>query len=273
MQLRGLGLGSWRKKKSENPGAREIAELSFRKCRRLPSFHPMLHETRTTVTRGHLSSSVVTWSKELDFRFKPELEVELTIFTNTLVWIWGLILSETRVSQGHSEAPWWTREFLVCPSTLGWAGGLGFHSPFAPAMNWRENSLRVFQPDMAFRSQVRGRGMNTRHQLLPTPSCPGGASALLLYCPHYFQWHSWLPPTQTLSSFHQPCATFCSASWGSSHSRFFFFLLATNYGKTGTQEEVSPRTKMLWALVHRAADPWSCDPDQCLTYRSGATAT
>lgn len=143
----------------------------------------MLHETHTTVARGHLSSSVVTWSKELDFRFKSELEVEVTIFTNTLVWIWGLILSETRVSQGHSEAPWWTREFLVCPSTLGWAGGLGFHSPFAPAMNWRENSLGVFQPDVAFRSQVRGRGTNARHQLLPAPSCPGGAPALLLYCP------------------------------------------------------------------------------------------
>lgn len=52
-----------------------------------------------------------------------------------------------------------------------------------------------------------------------------------------------------------------------------FSLLATNYGKTDTQEEVSPRTKMLWALVHRAASPWSCDPDQCFTDRSGATAT
>lgn len=60
---------------------------------------------------------------------------------------------------------------------------------------------------------------------------------------------------------------------GAAPTAGFFFLLATNYGKTGTQEEVSPRTKMLWALVHRAADPWSCDPDQCLTYRSGATAT
>lgn len=219
MQPRGIGLGSWRKK-SENPGAHEIAEVGFRKCQRLPSFHPMLHETRTTVTRGHLSSSVAPWSKELDFQFKPELEVELIIFTNTLVWIWGLILSETRVSR-HSEAPWWTRQFLVCPSTLGWAGGFGFPSSSAPALNWRENSLRVFQPDMAFRSQVWGRGTSARRQLLPAPSCPGGASALLLYCPYYFQWHSWLPLTQTLSSFHQPRATFCSASRGSTHSRFF----------------------------------------------------
>lgn len=83
--LEGWGWGAGGKKKSENPGAREIAELSFRKCQHLPSFHPMLHETHTTVTRGHLSSSVVTWSKELDFLFKPELEVELIIFTNTLV--------------------------------------------------------------------------------------------------------------------------------------------------------------------------------------------
>lgn len=215
MQPGGIGLGSWRKKKWK-PRSTRLLRSALESVSVFRPFN-LLHETRTT---GHLSSSVAPWSKELDFQFKPELEVELIIFTNTLVWIWGLILSETRVSR-HSEAPWWTREFLVCPSTLGWAGGFGFPSPSAPAMNWRESSLRVFQPDMAFRSQVWGRGTSARRQLLPAPSCPGGASALLLYCPYYFQWHSWLPLTQTLSSFHQPRATFCSASRGSADSRFF----------------------------------------------------
>lgn len=127
--LEGQGWGAGGKKKKVKT-QEHTAELSFRKCQRLPSFHPVLHETRTTVTRGYLSSSVVTWSKELDFQFKPGLEVELTIFTNISVWIWGLILSEARVSQCHSEAPWWTREFLVCPSTLGWAGALS--QPLCP---------------------------------------------------------------------------------------------------------------------------------------------
>lgn len=45
----------------------------------------MLYETRMTIIRVYLSSSVVTWSKELDLQFKPKVEVELTIFTKPLV--------------------------------------------------------------------------------------------------------------------------------------------------------------------------------------------
>lgn len=82
--LEGQGWGAGGKKKKVKT-QEHTAELSFRKCQRLPSFHPVLHETHTTVTRGYLSSSVVTWSKELDFQFKPGLEVELTIFTNISV--------------------------------------------------------------------------------------------------------------------------------------------------------------------------------------------
>lgn len=41
------------------------------------------------------------------------------------------------------------------------------------------------------------------------------------------------------------------------------FLLATNYGKTSTQEEICARTEILRASVHRAANPWRSHTDWC----------
>lgn len=62
-------------KNSENSGAYQIVGFSF---------DPMLIRKKQDNKRGSLSSSVVTWSKELDLKFKPKLEVELIIFNKSL---------------------------------------------------------------------------------------------------------------------------------------------------------------------------------------------
>lgn len=159
------------------------------------------------------------------------------------------------------QTPWRTRELLVSPSKQGWSGGLGFQRLL--------HKLKGEQPrDLP--------SLRQRHQchwcIPPWSPCPVVPKIWLLPdSPCYFLWDSWLPPAQALISFHQPCATFCSASRGSTHAKFS--RLASDYGKTGTREEVSPKTKMLWVLGHRAAGPWSSDPNQCFRNRSGASAT
>lgn len=65
MQSKGTERRRWGKI-SKKPEACEIVELSFRKCQHCPSSEPVLQETHPAVTRVRLSSSVVTWSKELD---------------------------------------------------------------------------------------------------------------------------------------------------------------------------------------------------------------
>lgn len=62
-------------KNSENSGAYQIVGFSF---------DPMLIRKKQDNKRDSLSSSVVTWSKELDLKFKPKLEVELILFNKSL---------------------------------------------------------------------------------------------------------------------------------------------------------------------------------------------
>lgn len=147
------------------------------------------------------------------------------------------------------QTPWRTRELLVSPSKQGWSGGLGFQRLLHELKGEQPQGLPSLKP----RDQCTG-------EYLPAPLAPVVPKIWLLpYSPCYFLWDSWLPPAQALISFRQPCATFCSASWGSTHAKFS--RLASDYGKTGTREEVSSRTKMLWVLGHRAASPWSSNPN------------
>lgn len=96
-------------------------------------------------------------------------------------------------------------------------------------------------------------------QSLPAPSYLV-ESALALTCLPLLPVSPLDASAQELISFHQPCATFCSASWESAHVKCF--LLATKYGKTGRQEEVSSRTNILWPLIHRTARSRNSNPDQ-----------
>lgn len=130
-------------------------------------------------------------------------------------------------------------------------------------MTWREKSLRVFWPDP--KSEEERPMPWVTYSLLPLAQVKAQLWSLP-YSPFHFLWDSRLSPAQSLISFHRLCAAFCSASWGSIQTKFF--LPAANYGKTGIQE-VRPREKVLWALVHRATSPQNSSPDRHSRWGSG----
>lgn len=166
-----------------------------------------------------LSSSVLTWSKELDLSFQPKLEVELTIFTNPWLWTSGLVRLEFYGI--IPKAPWRIRELLVSPSKQGWAGGLGLQSlPHEPKGEQPQSlpawcSLQI--PSLRQRDQHTG-------QFLPASSCPGGASDLTvtllpLLLPVRLQ-------VASSSGTYQLPPTMCNFLF-SVHAKFFFYQQAT----------------------------------------------
>lgn len=170
--------------------------------------------------RVHLSYSVVTWRKELDLSFKPKLEVELTIFTNPWVWIWGLTLNETWVLWGHSQSSLKDKG----AASQRFKTGLG-RRPWlskAPPHKLQEEQSQCLPAWCSFqipslRQRDRRHGSGPPCSLLPTWSFGSG---------RYLTAPSTSCETPRASSsgtfsFHQPCVTFCSPSWGSAHTKFF----------------------------------------------------
>lgn len=157
------------------------------------------------------------------------------------------------------QTPRRTRELLVSPSKQGlvWRPGLS------------ETPPRIEGRTASGSSKPEAEGpMPLGHASLP----PSPRWCLRSDCYRTVPATSWLPPAQATHRLLPTTGNFLF-SFPGQHTHAKFSRLASDYGKTGTREAVSPRTKMLWGLGHGAAGPWSSDPNQCFRNRSGASAT